>query len=103
VTRVDVPDVPDRDSDNASICCYRRNFNCPTGLDAESTVRLTISGWSGQLDSVTLNGHELIPDSQSLDVDVTQILERQNVIIVQLSATRESTATFSGEVSLVIT
>jgi len=103
VIRVDVPETRADETDNESTYLYSRRFNIPTGLDGSSRVRLRISGWSGRLDSISLNGHALQPDQQSVNVDVTKLLNSQNRIDVQLSGTADASATLSGEVDLAIT
>ena len=102
VTRVDVPESPGDESDDQSAYQYVRRFNRPTGLDGSTRVHLVISGWSGRLASIRLNDHELDPGLHSIDVDVTDLLESQNQITIQLAGTADAAASLSGEVSLMI-
>lgn len=103
VTRVDVPESPGEAADQASTYQYARRFNCPTGLDSQSKVHLAISGWNGQIVSILLNGHPLEPGTQSMNVDVTDLLEPHNQIIIQLTGTHKAPASLTGEVGLAIT
>ena len=106
VTRIDVPEIRfDEAGDESkakSTYQYVRRFNRPTGLDSSTRVHLVISGWSGQLVSIRLNGQDLEPGLHSIDADVTDLLEPQNEITIQLTDTADAAASLSGEVSLAI-
>ncbi len=75
VSRVDVPESISDSPVTESTFLYRRRFNQPTGLDDAAKVHLRISGWSGQIDSVTLNGSPLRIAGDSIEVEVTSLLQ----------------------------
>jgi hypothetical protein len=100
--RVDVPEPIVQSEPAGPAYQYLRRFNLPTGLDDASTVRLQVSGWSGELDAFELNGVALPIDSQQTDIDVTKLLMRQNKIEIRLSSTDQALAALSGEVALLI-
>jgi len=100
VDRIDIPETGSETSD--SRVCYRRRFNLPTGLDESSSVRLRISGWSGRLDSIRLNGHELDHSEGQVDTEVAGLLRAGNEIELHLQSTPDQPARLSGEVWLAI-
>ena len=103
VSRVDVPESISDSPVTESTFVYRRRFNQPTGLDDAAKVHLRISGWSGQIDSVTLNGSSLRIAGDSIEVEVKSLLRAQNQIDIQLTDTAKASAALSGEVTLAIT
>ena len=103
VSRVDVPESISDSPVTESTFVYRRRFNQPTGLDDAAKVHLRISGWSGQIDSVTLNGSPLRIAGDSIEVEVKSLLRAQNQIDIQLTDTAKASAALSGEVTLAIT
>ena len=79
----------DLGSDFYGVVEYQRSFNCPTGLDDTTTVRLSFVELRG-VASVTLNGVALDGVASSSDVfDVTNYLDRQNDLRIRIRVTKE--------------
>ena len=68
---------------------FSRKFHCPTNLEAHEQVAIVLSGVGGE-GQVLLNGDllfEFPAGSESPEVDVTQHLQRFNVLEVNLQFT----------------
>ncbi len=102
VDRIDVPELVASAGTADAEYRYRRRFNRPTGLTTASRVYLRISGWSGRLDSITLNGHVLAHAADQVDTDVSDLLQNNNLIELTLCGCTDQPARISGEVMLAI-
>ena len=111
--RVDVPDlepVPDFQLERegsgqetlSSPVLYERSFNCPTGLDQSSRVRLRIQSMRGKQVQIGLNGQSLVESEISsltfpMELTITDHLQPSNRLELQLSG---KGARLDGEVVL---
>ncbi len=126
--RVDVPDLDSPDLDRperaggehakpasgsepglASLECgepaevvYQRKFNRPTGLTDSSRVWLKISGWSGSLAEVQINGQRLTAGARPWRADVTAAIGLHNQLEIRLAANESGLPRLTGEVTLAI-
>lgn len=113
--KVDVPDVHAADVDtpgkepatpDGSVpVCYRRSFNCPTGLTEMDDVHLMITGYSGMRAKVILN-NELLHTGELADatfpifVDLRKSLQPSNQLVIEILGSPGQAAILSGEVNL---
>jgi hypothetical protein len=102
VAQPGVADVPDSDGSDSGEVEYRRRFNLPSGLDGNARVHLRVESWVGQLLQISLNGTSLQAGNSSADVDVTDLLQRQNELFIRLSGRPGHPTRLSGPVTLAI-
>lgn len=103
---VDVPDNTRHDRDTCTTAEYRRRFNAPTGLDADSSVELCFAGWSSESASIELNDEVLLNGPTKgiqfpIRLPIRSFLQGSNELVVRLNAAAD-TPVLSGEVSIEI-
>ncbi|WP_149497998.1 hypothetical protein [Roseiconus lacunae] len=112
--RVDVPDpATDYDSPPTQVR-YNRNFNCPTGLTDQASVRLQITSLQADHAVIRLN-ESMIWESDSgthqvsapIEVEIQTYLRTANRLEVELNRSpdksgRPQNLTIDGEVTLLI-
>ncbi|MFK8111486.1 MAG: hypothetical protein AB8B91_04775 [Rubripirellula sp.] len=97
--KVDVPETESTQHDGAHTYC--RTFHTPSGLEPSTRVHLQVTEWRGQLESISLNGHVLDADDH-LDREISELLEKNNRIEIEIRGVGDQLACLSGEVRLVI-
>lgn len=102
--RIDVPEPIDADEARSAVstATYQRRFNRPTGLQPGTRVAMRITDWSGELQSLSLNGRELPVGPAPLEVDLSDQLQPHNRLELSLSPDSDAAPRLSGEVTLVI-
>tara|TARA_R110002049_G_scaffold2750_10_gene22414 strand:+ start:48921 stop:49310 length:390 start_codon:yes stop_codon:yes gene_type:complete len=104
-SRVNVPEIAihdDATEEPIPQATYTRFFNCPSGLDQDSKVLLSIGGWQGRLESILLNGEPLEHGNARAEFDITSRLSRRNELAITLASETNTECRLSGEVTLVI-
>lgn len=92
--------VPETGAGHSVGASYKRNFNCPTGIE-NAQVFLALESWRGQLDGIALNQHPLPSGPAPLLIDITDKLQPQNTLVIHLRE-NEQPVKLDGEVSLKI-
>jgi len=92
------------ESPPAGMMIYRRNFNRPSGLDEGQEVQLVVTGWTGLLRLITVNGVAI--DAALADpplrADIAAMLQGSNIIQVDLGPDEGGAVGLTGHVRLEI-
>jgi hypothetical protein len=85
--RVTLPDAPQRCAAGETVI-YERSFNCPSGINDRTSLRLRVPGWRGKL-SLSLDGERLCDQEDEsaagLVIDLTGRLRQSHRLQLRLA------------------